>query len=324
LPEISILIPVYNVEEYLSQCLDSILNQTFKDFECICVNDGSTDNSLSILQEYASKDNRIKIINQKNKGVSATRNVCLENSSGKYIAFVDSDDWITDNYLEILYNELERLQYDIAICNHQLYYPEDNKFISFASKIVMNEETANFNKFVCGYNFGAVWAKLYRRQFIKKNKLFFLENVVMEDYIFSITAYLLTNKIISIKNNLYFYRRQNLGIMYDSDKVTISQFYNNFYLIKDLRKRKINCSEIENYLIRNFFHNLADVYKRVKKSNYGIAELFNKSLDALYFFNTIKKDLKLKYKIAIPVSLKLFLIFKKNIFYLRKLFMLIY
>ena len=112
--------------------------------------------------------------------------------------------------------------------------------------------------------------------------------------------------------------------MSDSDKVTVSQFYNNFYLIKDLRKRKISSPEIENCLIRSFFNNLSDVYKRVKKSNYNIAELFNKSLDALCFFNTIKKDLKLKYKIAIPVSLRLFLIFKKKVFYLRKLFMFIY
>ena len=95
MPKVSIILPVYNVEKYLSQCLDSIVNQTLKDFECICINDGSPDNSLAILKEYASKDSRIKIINQENKGQSSARNVGMNFSKGKYIAFIDSDDWIS-------------------------------------------------------------------------------------------------------------------------------------------------------------------------------------------------------------------------------------
>ena len=118
----------------------------------------------------------------------------------------------------------------------------------------------------------------------------FLENVVMEDYIFSIITYLSTKKILFLNDNLYYYRKQTATIMSNYDKVTISQFYNNFYLIKELRKRKINSPEIENCFVRKFFHNLSDTYKRVKKSGQSIDVLFNKSLDALYFFNTIKKE----------------------------------
>nr|MCR4662874.1 glycosyltransferase [Endomicrobiaceae bacterium] len=106
MPKVSVIVPVYNVEQYLRQCLDSIINQTFKDFECICVNDGSTDNSLTILQEYSKKDNRIKIINQKNSGSSVSRNNGIKQALGQYVSFVDADDWITDNYLEILYNKI--------------------------------------------------------------------------------------------------------------------------------------------------------------------------------------------------------------------------
>ena len=102
---ISIVVPVYNVEKYLRQCLDSIINQTFKDFECICVNDGSTDKSLSILQEYANKDNRIKIIPQKNIGLAGARNTALSVASGKYVLFVDSDDYIDINLCEALYKD---------------------------------------------------------------------------------------------------------------------------------------------------------------------------------------------------------------------------
>ena len=324
MPKISIIIPVYNVEKYLSQCLDSIINQTFKDFECICVNDGSKDNSLNILQEYSKKDNRIKIVSQENKGVSIARNVGMKISKGKYISFIDSDDWICNDYLEVLYNNMEKFDYDIVICNHYFYYSKDDKLVPVVYDIVINKETTSFDRFICGYNRGAVWARLYKREFLENNKMSFLENVVMEDYIFSIITYLSTKKVLFLNDNLYYYRKQTATIMSNYDKVTISQFYNNFYLIKELRKRKINSPAIENCFVRKFFHNLSDVYKRVKKSGQSIDILFNKSLDALYFFNTIKKDLKVKYKIAIPISIRLFLIFKKEVFCFRKLFMLIY
>ena len=92
MPKVSVIIPVYNVEKYLKQCLDSVVNQTLKDIEIICVNDGSTDNSLEILEEYAQKDNRIIIISQENQGQSVARNIALEKATGEYVGFVDSDD----------------------------------------------------------------------------------------------------------------------------------------------------------------------------------------------------------------------------------------
>ena len=102
-PKISVIIPVYNVEDYLEECLDSIINQTFKDLEIICINDGSQDNSLNILEEYAEKDNRIKIITTKNQGLSAARNRGLENITGDYVYFIDSDDYLELTAFEELY-----------------------------------------------------------------------------------------------------------------------------------------------------------------------------------------------------------------------------
>ena len=110
IPKISVIVPVYNVEKYLSECLDSIINQTLKDIEVICVNDGSTDSSLSILQDYASKDDRIKIIDKKNEGLGYTRKVGLDNAIGDYILFCDSDDkYISDDVFEKLYNEIKKI-----------------------------------------------------------------------------------------------------------------------------------------------------------------------------------------------------------------------
>ena len=105
-PKISVIIPVYNVEEYLPVCLDSVLAQTFSDFEAVCVNDGSPDNSAAILEKYAKKDARIKVVSRPNGGLSAARNTGLENACGEYIYFLDSDDYIHPQLLEILYKKI--------------------------------------------------------------------------------------------------------------------------------------------------------------------------------------------------------------------------
>lgn len=114
-PKVSIIIPVYNTEKYLSRCLNSLVKQTLHDIEIICINDGSEDNSLSILENYASSDERIVLIDQKNQGQSVARNRGIEIARGKYIGFVDSDDWVDDNYFEKLYCAAENNNCDIAV-----------------------------------------------------------------------------------------------------------------------------------------------------------------------------------------------------------------
>lgn len=116
LPKISIIVPVYNVEKYLQRCLDSIIAQTFTDWECICIDDGSPDNSGKILDEYAAKDNRFVIIHKENGGVSSARNAGLDIARGRYIGFVDSDDWIECNMYECLYNDILETGADVVIC----------------------------------------------------------------------------------------------------------------------------------------------------------------------------------------------------------------
>ena len=114
------IIPVYNVEQYLPRCLDSIIGQTFSDLEIVCVNDGSPDNSDKILLEYAKKDPRIKIITQENGGLSAARNTGLKNISGEYVSFIDSDDWIDSDYYEQLLKLVEENDADIAMAGMRI------------------------------------------------------------------------------------------------------------------------------------------------------------------------------------------------------------
>ena len=119
MPKISVIIPVYNVEKYLRECLDSVINQTLKDIEIICVNDGSTDSSMAILQEYSSKDARIVIINQENMGVGKARNIAIDRATGQFVCFVDSDDYYpTDDILETLYNKA--IENNVKICGGEL------------------------------------------------------------------------------------------------------------------------------------------------------------------------------------------------------------
>ena len=119
IPEISVIIPVYNAERYLRDSLNSLLQQTFEDWEAICVNDGSADSSAQILQEYAAKDNRFIIISEPNSGQSVARNKALELAKGKYVAFLDADDLLKENFLESLYNAAEATGADLAIASIQ-------------------------------------------------------------------------------------------------------------------------------------------------------------------------------------------------------------
>ena len=113
--KLSIIVPVYNASKYLERCLDSVINQTLKEIEIICINDGSSDNSKTILENYAKKDNRIKIINQKNLGLSASRNKGIKYANGEYIFFVDADDWIELNTCEITYNFAKEKNLDLLL-----------------------------------------------------------------------------------------------------------------------------------------------------------------------------------------------------------------
>ena len=116
---ISIIIPIYNVENYLRQCLDSIVAQTYQNFECLLINDGSPDNSSDICREYVAKDTRFRYFEKENGGVSSARNLGIERSEGAYITFIDSDDWVDSDYLEVLYSAILEEQADIAVSTYK-------------------------------------------------------------------------------------------------------------------------------------------------------------------------------------------------------------
>ncbi|WBW98616.1 glycosyltransferase family 2 protein [Oceanirhabdus sp. W0125-5] len=164
--EISIVVPVYNVERYLRKCISSILEQSFKDFELILVDDGSTDNSGRICDEYKEKDSRIKVIHQENSGLSAARNIGIQTSEGKYITFIDSDDFIHPNMLEVLYNNLHTNKADISICDYNIVYEDKEvtkEFSNNNTKVYSNIEAVKKIVEKSKASMIVACGKLYRR-----------------------------------------------------------------------------------------------------------------------------------------------------------------
>ena len=212
MPNISVIVPVYNSEKYLSLCLDSIVGQSYGDFEAICINDGSTDGSTKILQEYAEKDQRIRIINQENKGQSAARNAGLDVAKGEYIAFVDSDDVVNPRFLEILYTAAENTGSEVVCCGFGKIYDGQESFIKkgIVHPVVYKKalkallDVRNFIQF-------SVWNKLYKSELLKNFR--FMENNSFEDWVFNSCVFANVKSLLWIKNKLYGYRISENSIM---------------------------------------------------------------------------------------------------------------
>ncbi len=217
LPEISVIVPIYNVEKYLSDCLDSILSQTFQDFEVICVNDGSTDNCYQIIDKYALQDKRISVIHQENKGVSRARNVGIEQATGKYITFCDSDDYWHRDFLKIMHELITK--YDVDMVSSDIV-PTKNRYSknlsdlsNFKPKLKLIDNPFDYflktNKIRTGVPF-----KLYRAEPVKQMR--FVEGIYLEDVPF--TTFLLEkmNKVLLTNWPLYYYYTNPDSVMRSS------------------------------------------------------------------------------------------------------------
>ncbi len=219
-PDISVIVPVYNVEKYLPECLDSILNQTFSNIEIICVNDGSTDGSRKILEKYHAKDSRIKIVDKKNGGLASARNAGMKVAIGDYYSFVDADDWIDYTMLEKMYNNAIQLDTDITICAvHQ--FDERNQEIDDSNKyytLGFFDET--FDNRAFSYNdvkpflmdvCVMAWNKLYRKSFIDECKAQYPDGLIFEDGPFFFSIFFKTQKVSIVRDFLYYYRINRIG-----------------------------------------------------------------------------------------------------------------
>lgn len=212
MPEISVIVPVYKVENYINECVDSLISQTFTDIEIILVDDGSPDDCGSICDAYAEKDNRIKVIHQKNAGLSAARNAGIDEATGQYLCFVDSDDYVSDDYCQTLYDLLVNFSCDYSVCGVVRF--NDGKAPILASS---NKSTIYTNYEYLGLQLNkqrefGVWNKLYRRDIF--DKIRFKKGKLHEDVFWSgDLARVCSNGVIETEKQCLFYRQRKGGIV---------------------------------------------------------------------------------------------------------------
>lgn len=215
--KVSVIIPVYNTEKYLEECLDSVMNQTLKDIEIICINDGSTDNSPDILKGYAERDDRISVYSHENKGLGATRNIGIDLSRGEYLYFIDSDDFIDPNTLEETYCLAKEKNLDCVIFQGISYDDEKRTFYeesgynmdNLISDIVFNYKDIEDILFNLSVNVGH---KLFKREFLLRINSKFSEDLIFEDNPFNFKVMLNAERMFFIKKHYFKRRRRSNSI----------------------------------------------------------------------------------------------------------------
>ncbi|MFR9146097.1 MAG: glycosyltransferase family 2 protein [Mediterraneibacter sp.] len=260
-PVVSVIVPVYNVEQYLPQCLDSIVNQTLKNIEIICVNDSSTDNSLNILNHYAEKDPRIKVVTQPNGGAGAARNRGLSLAAGKYLSFLDSDDFFEPDMLELAYNKAVCDKADFVVFQSDQYYTDRKEFVSVPWTLREKEippytpfnhrqMTDNIFKVFVGW----AWDKLYDREFVEKNHLRFQEQRTSNDMLFVFSGVAVAKRISVVKKVLAHQRRDAKDSLSKTRENSWHCFYDALSALRDRLKSEGLYDELEKDYINYALH----------------------------------------------------------------------
>lgn len=215
---ISIIVPVYKTENYLTQCLESLINQSYKTIEIICVDDCTPDDSITIVNDYIKRDNRVRLVHQPtNMGLAEARNRGMNAAKGEYIAFVDSDDWVTKDYIEVLYELAKNNDADISVCSYarsliwsEDIYIQDSEVISNYSGRDAARKMFSSNDYQTDVCMTVAWNKLFKREVIEDIK--FPKGKLYEDQPFALMAYYNSNKVVVTNKKLYFYRRNHSSI----------------------------------------------------------------------------------------------------------------
>lgn len=257
---ISIIVPIFNTEKYLHQCLDSILSQSYENFECLLINDGSTDASASICREYIAKDARFRYFEKENGGVSSARNLGIERSGGAYITFIDSDDWIEFDYLEVLYSAIIQETADISVSTYRTYEMSKNQWLFHAFKRVEHQKVFSrqelFNQLMFLHSFdssyGFVSCKLVRKSVLAG--IWFNESTHLgEDMEFWFKLYLITEKVVFSNRDTYVYRRDLNDSRYATLKHIRSDVQQRLNFIAFLRARGMDTDNFVNALLNTLY-----------------------------------------------------------------------
>ena len=263
--KVSIIIPVYNVEQYLNQCIDSVLSQTYKNIEILLINDGSTDNSPQICKEYEQKNSNIKLINKENGGASDARNVGIMESTGDYIMFLDSDDFYNNDFLTNVMNYIQdKGNLDFIFFRYKCYYQKNGMMTESIFQINENSLVGKSGKeclkIILENNKGFKWYSwmyLLRRQFVLENQLFFEKDRYYEDILWIPQIFLKAKSIAYYDQPIYVYRLQRKGQItstYSTFKNLNDSIYAASFWYKELNKFDVE-KELKLRMIKNFADN---------------------------------------------------------------------
>lgn len=317
--KVSIIIPIYNSEKYIDKCLESVVNQSLKEIEIIIINDGSTDNTLNIAKEIAKKDNRIKIFTQHNKGAAIARNLGILKSSGKYIGFVDIDDYIErEMYFELYYKAIEG-NYDIVTCSFVEEGTSCHNYFENAliekNEIEGEEIKELYFKYIIedkSIGYLPLWNKIFKKEFIIENNLYIDKEMVFgEDRIFCREAFLRAERIANVNKILYHYLKVNddsITMKYSISKV---EYYLQDrremvrFIVDNIKDRKMLEKGLDIYNSRIFYkliyYSLMEIrtdkewYKKYK----NIKKITNIREIRLLSFNKIKSSISMKFLLAL-------------------------
>lgn len=278
--KVSIIVPVYKVEKYLKRSMDSLVNQTLEDIEIICINDGSPDNCLSILEEYKEKyPDKIVIIDKKNEGVWKGRFDGIAKATGEYIGFTDSDDYIALDYAEKLYNAAKKDEADISVCGFYRVDVETEHVFStemtgYEGKVINMdknpEDTLSIN--------GALWNKLYKAEILKNMNNLKNPPRILDDMMFFLLVLLNTNKITFINDSLYYYMVRSDSIVATIKKEQIASTENAMLEVREIYKKSENGKKMEELLSAMAF------------LHFGISLMFRISSDKQNFKQVLKEN----------------------------------
>lgn len=306
---ISVIIPVYNVEKYLNRCIDSVVNQTYTNLEIILIDDGSSDSSGKIADEWGKRDKRIKVIHKKNEGVSVARNYGVELARGKYIGFVDSDDYIEKNMFEILYKNILYTNSNISMCNYYIVnqdYTYNHKHNINGNLLIIENQQDFFKLLNRNYYRGFVWNKIFEREIVRNIK--FDEKIHMcEDLLW--VSRIATESIKYCFDNrcLYYYvKREDSAYNSGMTEKNISVIKAYESIIKMLEENKIKC--VDEYKVTLFYWQ-RDIEKNIKNKNL-VRKL---KIDNRKIYKQIikSKEVGLKKKLDVFIRYRFYGIFRK-------------
>lgn len=270
----SVILPIYNVEKYLGECIDSILSQTFVDYELILVNDGSKDGSGRICDEYAAKDERIKVIHKENGGLSDARNVGTESASGEYVIYIDSDDYLlSETFFEEVKNKIDAYGSDVVLYKFSKFYDEESRLDNCSFSLDISATDADeilFELVKRDAYYGMAWIKAFRRTLVTENHISFEKGLLGEDMDWYFALVLCANTYSTI-DKAYIAYRQRSGSITSSHKL---KNLTDFIYILEKWTKKIKSAELSEKkraalmgALAKYYSNLLITYARLKDKN---------------------------------------------------------